>query len=454
MLFDFADSIFHLRQNGVKAHFTMGGHFPTVEPKVTLEVIPGLNSVIRCEGEQTLLELYYHLNQPDSWDQIKGLAYRRDGIIKVNPPRPLIRNLDSLPFPVRSNVTSTRRGVGSCSIISGRGCNSNCSFCSIRQFYKESPGPRRRSRSPSNVVKEMVELYKERDIRIFTFLDDDFPMIGHSQEQWINDFIQELEQEKIADQIMWCISCRVDEIDVELINKLIKVGLKCIQVGIESGNNQALKTYNKRYTVDDVHKTLNLLQDLEMPFDFGFMILNPDSTLAAVKEDIAFLKEIRRNSDAIICFTKMTPYSGTPIANRLKKEGRLKGTIASPDYEFRDEKLELLQLFIVQAFYHRNFDRDGLVVRLRNARLSAWVQEKFYSNKYDAQSYTKAIRDVIRKCNDTCLENLSLAVSFIDQMSREDILDNWHFLEQLTKREKELEMQLTSYLNFLINYHS
>jgi radical SAM superfamily enzyme YgiQ (UPF0313 family) len=242
-------------------------------------------------------------------------------------------------------------------------------------------------------------------------------------------------------------------VDSTLIKKLIKVGLKCIQVGIEAGNNQALKTYNKRYTIDDVHKTLNLLQDLKMPFDFGFMILNPDSTFATVKEDIAFLKEICRRSDAIICFTKMAPYSGTPIAIELKKAGKLKGTIASLDYEFGDKRIELLQMFIAKAFYHRNFDKDGLVVRLRNARFNAWVQEKFCPNEYDTQSYTKSIRDVIRKCNDVCLENLSLAVNFMDQMSREGILDNWDFIEQLSKKEKELETQLTSYLNFVIDYH-
>ena len=260
MLFDFADLIAYLRQNGVTAHFTMGGHFPTVEFKGTLEVIPGLDSVVRCEGEETLLELFHHLDQPGSWEQIKGIVYRRNGIIKVTPPRPLIQNLDYLPPPVRNNETTTQRGLGICQIISSRGCYYDCSFCSIKQFYSESQGPRRRSRSPSNVVQEMSQLFYNRGIRIFIFEDDDFAFKSRLQKQWVEDFIKELRKEKIANQIMWRISCRVDELDAELVKKMMEVGLVSIYIGIESGNNRSLEIYDKHYTVNDIKKKLYLVE--------------------------------------------------------------------------------------------------------------------------------------------------------------------------------------------------
>ncbi|MCK4816764.1 cobalamin-dependent protein, partial [bacterium] len=151
MLYEFADLIDYLRQNGVTTHFTIGGHFPSIEFKNTLKSIQGLNSVIRGEGEETLLELFHHLDKPDSWKQIKGFSYLSDEEIMVTPPRPLIQNLNNLPHPVRIDQVVTQRGLGLCSILASRGCYYNCSFCSIHQFYSGSPGPKRRSRSPTNV---------------------------------------------------------------------------------------------------------------------------------------------------------------------------------------------------------------------------------------------------------------------------------------------------------------
>ena len=77
MLYDFANLISYLRQNGVKAHFTIGGHFPTFQYEEILKTIPGLDSVVRHEGEYTLLELFRNLDRPGFWAQINGIAYRQ-----------------------------------------------------------------------------------------------------------------------------------------------------------------------------------------------------------------------------------------------------------------------------------------------------------------------------------------------------------------------------------------
>jgi len=450
MLYEFADLIAYLRHSGVTAHITMGGHFPSIEFRGTLESIPELNSVIRGEGEETLLELFNYLNQPDSWGQIKGLVYRKDGEIVINPPRPLIQNLDNLPYPIRNSQIMTHRGLGICSILASRGCYYNCSFCSIHQFYSESPGPKRRSRSPNNVVREMEQLFYECGIRIFIFEDDDLAMRGRMQRQWVEDFVQELKKKNIADQILWRISCRVDDVNAELLEKMMEVGLMSVYIGIESGNNQGLKTYNKHYTVNDIYKVVDILQNLKLPFEFGFMILNPNSTFTTVKEDITFLKEIGRRGEAIIHFTKMVPYAGTPIAHKLKEEGKLIGTIDSPDYTYEDSRLELLQLFFTQAFHFRNFDNNGLVERLRHAKFDAFVLNKFFQHKYDTQSYSKVVHDLIRKSNEVCLENMSLAVNFMERQSEKEILDNWQFLYNLVREEKDAELHITSTLDWLI----
>jgi anaerobic magnesium-protoporphyrin IX monomethyl ester cyclase len=454
MLFQFGELISYLRQNGITTHFTMGGHYPSIEPKVTLVSIAGLDSVVRGEGEETLLELLHHYNQPETWIQIKGIAYRKNGEIIVTSPRPLIQDLDSLPFPIRWNNPITIRGLGICSILASRGCYYNCSFCSVQQFYKELPGPKRRSRSPSNVVHEMEQEFYKRGVRIFIFEDDDFLTKGQLQRQWYDNFVAELKKTKIANQILWRISCRIDDLDAELIKKMMEVGLICVYLGIESGNNEGLKIYNKHYTVDDVSRALDILRDIRMPFEFGFMILNPDSTFAMLKQDIAFLKEIGQDGKTVVNFTKMVPYTGTAIANKLQMEERLEGTIDSPDYSYKDTKLDLLQLFFNQAFHIRNFDKSGLVERLRYAKFDAIVCNKLFPNKFNTQFYSETLQNLIYQSNTQCVEKVSLAVNFMEKQNEEKIIDNWFFLENLVQEEKRIEFDITQSLNWLMNYYS
>ncbi len=450
MLYEFAALIGFLRTNGVTAHLTMGGHFPTMEPAATLEAIAGLDSVVRCEGEHTLFELFKCIDRSGSWPKIKGLAYRKNGEIELTPPRPLIRNLDGLPFPLRSDQTITHRGLGICPILSSRGCHYDCSFCSIHQFYSQAPGPRRRTRSPRNVAQEIVQLFHERGIRIFIFDDDDFVMRSRQQRQWIDEFLVEIRKSRIGDQILWRVSCRIDDLEPESIKKMMDVGLASIYLGIESGNVQGLKTFNKHYSVAEIYKALEMLYDLEMPFEFGFMILNPDSTLATVRDDITFLKDIGATGRAVVHFTKTVPYAGTSMACRLRAENRLQGTLAAPDYAYDDSRLELLQSFFTQAFHFRNFDNNGLVERLRHAKFDAVVLSRFFSKQYDAESYAKAISGMICQANTQCLETMSMAVNLMAQCSEREIFDNWPVLERLTQQEKAVESSITASLNGLM----
>jgi radical SAM superfamily enzyme YgiQ (UPF0313 family) len=455
MLFDFAELIADLRKEGVGAHMTIGGHFPSIEPRATLESIPGLDSVVRGEGEYTLLALFRHLHTPQTWPQIEGLAYRDggNGSIRITPPRPKIPDLDAMPYPTRSDRLPTHRGQGLCSILASRGCYYDCSFCSIHQFYRQLPGPRRRTRSPANVAAEMEQLFHERGMRIFIFEDDDLFMRGSVQRQWIDDFVHELRQRGIADQILWRVSCRVDDIDPEPIAKMMDAGLMSIYIGIESGNERGLRTFNKHYTVDDIHRSLTMLREVGVPFEYGFMILNPDTTFDTLRKDVSFLKEISADGEAVVQFTKMLPYSGTSINQRLAEEGRLSGTLDAPDYGYPDPRLGLLQLFFSQAFHDRNFDGRGLGERLRLAKLDAAVVAKFFSDVYDAHAYHAAIQDLIRRSNQEALEKMSMAVRFMQDRTEAEIAAQWALMALLVREEKAAEARFSAELAWLMtNY--
>ncbi len=439
MLGEFSALVRFLRESGVTAHFTVGGHFPTVAYEEVLDAIHGLNSVVRCEGEETLLALLRAVQRNDSLVDVSGLVFRDNGTIQMTPPRPLLKDLDRLPAPHRTGTVFQKRGLGVSSLIASRGCFYDCSFCSIRKFYDAAPGSKRRSRSPENVVAEMKHLYDEYGARIFIFEDDDFLVNTPKHAAWIEQFVSQLRAATLDEQIIWRISCRVDDVTAEMISLMQSAGLSSVYLGIESGSEQGLETFNKRYGVSDIHETIAVLEALSMPYEYGFMILHPDSTFETIREDIEFLKIVGDTGHALVHFTKMLPYAGTAIEQRLKDEGRFTGTVDAPDYTFPDSRIDLLQTFFTQAFHNRNFHREGLVERFRDAKLDAIIVQKFFSDTLNADEYRDTVWGLIRDCNLSCLERMGMAVNFMRTRSETQILENWWLLDKLAHEERTFE---------------
>lgn len=447
MLPEFAGLIGYLRERGVTAHFTMGGHFPTFAYAHVLRRIAGLDTVVRHEGEETLLALLRTLDDPASWARVPGLAFRRNGRIHASAPRPLLPDLDVLPFPLRDRAGPTHRGIGIRSIAASRGCYYDCSFCSIHEFYAGSPGRKRRCRSPDNVLAEMRRLHDALGVRIFIFQDDDVFMRAPHHRRWMMDFLAGLERTGLARRILWRISCRVDDVDRDLLARMRVAGLVSVYLGIEAGNDRSLRTFNKRYRVSDVHRALKVLRSLDLPYEFGFMLLEPNSTLETVRENIEFLRTVGAEGRALVHFCKMAPYAGTPIARRLETEGRLEGTLDAPDYRFRDPRLDFLQLFYSRTFNFRNFDDAGLVERLRFAKFDACVVERWFSDRYDAAAYSEDVRELIRRANASAVETMSLAAHFVEERDPERILAAFGLLDELGAAEAQTEAEITRALD-------
>lgn len=203
MLNDFNELLVFLRDNNVSSHFTMGGHFPSIEPEKVINFLKPLDSIIRCEGEHTIYELYQNIDNHNNWKEIKGLVYRNGDEIIINKYRKLIENLNELPFPIRNPKPYTHRNIGLSTILTGRGCYYNCCFCSIHEFYRDSEGKRRRRRSPSNVVEEIQILYEKQNVRIIVFEDDDFPLKGKINVEWIKIFLSELKKKQILKDLFF-----------------------------------------------------------------------------------------------------------------------------------------------------------------------------------------------------------------------------------------------------------
>ena len=139
----FAGLIGYLRTNGISCHITAGGHYATLQSDKLLQLIPGLDSIVRFEGEYPIVELAGCLSRGEDWKSVKNLAFRNgDGIIK-NPALPMEKELDIFPFPLRNFFREYAFGRKFTAILAGRGCTYNCTFCNTREFYRQAGGPRK-----------------------------------------------------------------------------------------------------------------------------------------------------------------------------------------------------------------------------------------------------------------------------------------------------------------------
>lgn len=326
-----------LRSRGLKAHVTIGGFFPSFAYENLLEQFHSIDSVIRGEGEETLLDLVTALVQGDDWRQVKGIAYREGDEIVCNPTHPLIRDLDSLPFPERDTLPSALRRCGYASLLSSRGCYARCTFCSVVSFYGIGAGPRYRARSVQNVVEEIARLQKEFSVAKFFF--NDANLIGPGRAG--KDRAWRLADEMISRglQINFSIQCRADDVEEDLFSYLKEAGLRRVFIGIESGVQEVLDRFKKGVTIAQNLEALEILKRLGLNMAIGFITFDPDTKLEDIMDNIAFLKKagVYRNKQATVdLLNRLQIFAGTPIEETLLKQGRLRGAYLHYEYDISD----------------------------------------------------------------------------------------------------------------------
>ena len=453
-LHEFGELMDTLRTRQITAHFTAGGHYPSLRPQRTFEALPWLDSIVLFEGELTTLELLTKIKNTDQWPSIQGFAFRSGPKIVTNPLKPLIEDLDMLPWPRRGNILQNARGIGTAPILASRGCLHNCSFCSIREFYQGVPGPLRRSRSPEDVVAEMKSLYDTRGVQLFLFQDDDFAAKTPSQRRWVQSFLNRLDAAGLSQKIGWKISCRVDDVEPEIMAKCRDHGLLVVYLGIESGNDQGLKTLNKHITVEQNLAAMKTLKEVGLEFDLGFMLFDPDSTLQTVHDNVRFLRQVAQLGGPPISFVKMLPLAGTAIEKRLLTEGRLLGSDIRPDYDFLDQRLDYYALFVMLNFSDRNSHPHGLVEQLRQAYFDCLVAKTFEDAPF-ARLYQENLNRLIDRANQSILDALEQALILVENLSdSREVALAWPQLASFANQENLTQQEIFSELDGLLETYS
>jgi radical SAM superfamily enzyme YgiQ (UPF0313 family) len=265
----------------------VGGAEPTTMETKILEQFPNVDYAVSGEGEITFYELLQCLANGGGFSNVRGLIYREgEGNICKNPPRGFEKNLEIFPYPDR---TLFQYPYDYHSIIGTRGCPFQCTFCNSSDNW----GRLYRRRNPKVIaeeVKYILELYGREKYLIFN--DDLFNI----KKDWVLDVCRELKELRVS---WWIRGLRADFITEEIADSLVESGCFGAACGIESANNNALKSMRKVTTIEKTMKGVELMQSKGMSVVGQFIIGNQGDTLETVKESIEYAQRFSESTFGI-----------------------------------------------------------------------------------------------------------------------------------------------------------
>ncbi len=285
-----------------------GGVHPTILPD---EVIKNrhVDIVVRGEGEYTFLDLIQNL---EGLDKVQGITYMRNGNVTHNPNRPLINNLDELPFPARHLILGKGDYLPHAfgNIFATRGCPYNCIFCASSKIWTKKI----RYRSPENVVNEIKQIRKNFETYLFSFEDDSFTL----NKEFVKAVCKLLIEENL--DIKWSAETRADLVSDDLIKIMKSAGCEAITIGVESGDEETLKKIKKGITLEQIKLSKKVIKENRIRFSAFFMVGFPWEGEKEINKTILLMKELDPHT---AFFSIATPYPGTELYDICSSEGLL-----------------------------------------------------------------------------------------------------------------------------------
>jgi anaerobic magnesium-protoporphyrin IX monomethyl ester cyclase len=271
-----------------------------------------IDFIVRGEGERTAVDLMQHIEEGNSFDEVKGISFVRDGEVVRTAERPLIQDLDSLPFPARdllplSRYTTTLGGRAMAAALTSRGCPFNCDFCACSQFFGRSW----RTRSLESVIEELEFLQDTYGYRAVAFFDDNFTL----KPKRMLEFSEEILRRKW--DIYWWAFSRVDSVvkHEDVVKLMARAGLRQVFVGFESGSQEVLDQFGKDLDVDKAFRAVEILRKYKISVWASFIIGALNETKRMIKQTIKFANKL--NPD-FTQFGILTPYPGTALYEKVK----------------------------------------------------------------------------------------------------------------------------------------
>jgi radical SAM superfamily enzyme YgiQ (UPF0313 family) len=335
-----------------------GGPYPTaVMGQCLKEGGSSIDAIVVGEGELTAVEMLERLSGGKGLEGVQGLAYRGNGEVVENEPRPLIEDLDSIPFPARELLgdamnyvpppaTYRRRPVAV--MITSRGCNRRCIFCFQMDKTRKSGI---RYRSVENVIAE-IEHVLGQGYREIKFIDDTLA----ADYDRAMELASEIKRRGL--DFTWFASACVNQVDKPLLQAFKDAGCWAILFGAESGVQKNLNAIRKGITLEQIRKAVRTAREVGLtvltPFLFGI----PGETFEEGLQTIDFACELDPD---VANFHAITPFPGTELYDKLDEYGTMSSDLSDYTYQgiaftphtmTREQVAELRQIAF-KRFYSR-----------------------------------------------------------------------------------------------------
>ena len=313
-----------------------GGVHPTISPESSIK-----EADIICigEGEGAITDLATHMRDGKDYSKVKNLWINNSGKIIKNSMRPLIQDLDSLPFPSRGNdsflfINSNRVTKYDSTlsdshmwIISSRGCPFVCSYCVnsvLRPLYKDL-GNFTRRRSVNNIIREIkynLDLSGHQDYVIFK--DEVFG----TEESWLNEFESTYKKEI---GLPFYVDYTPKFINSTLLNKLVNAGVHTIRFGLETGSDHIRKhVFHRTGKNNEIINIANKIASYGVKPEFDLIMNNPYDTEESLENTIIrVLLQLPKPLSFNLCSLQYFP--DYPLTQKAIEDGHIKIEDTSAD---------------------------------------------------------------------------------------------------------------------------
>ena len=339
----------------------IGGPHVTIYPKKTLKESKA-DIAIEGEGEPGIVELANTITGKTKIKNVEGAYYVERGQIKKGKAPSIVKDLNSLKFPARHLVKEydygylfgSKVGKGKAtSILSSRGCPMSCKFCQ-RNFFGMNMF---RSRSAENVVEELKTISDEGYSTVL-FVDDNFLANKKRAETIMDSIIKE-----DLDLEMWA-EARVTSADKKLYRKMKKAGFKALAFGIDGGNQEVLDFYNKKTTIAQVRKAVNMSRKIGF-YTYGTFIMGaPIETEKHFEDSINLAKSLPLD---LVAFFVLEYGAGSPLWEEAIRDGKIT----------HDEYL----VFADSARGLGNFRKEEIDAFAQRAHREFYVRGKYFADQ-------------------------------------------------------------------------
>ena len=300
----------------------VGGIHPSIRPQDLLEE-KSIDYVAVGEGEITMYEFAQATDSGQDPALVPGVMCVRSGETVAGPPREMIRNLDDLPPPDIDDLIKDqykvspdmRTGEKVGAIITSRGCPFNCIFCANRLLTKG----KYRIHSVERVCSEVDDLIQKCNITQLFVYDDNFSVDKKRAKELCREFIRR----KFHTKISWWAETRVDCVDEELLSLMAQANCKIISYGFESGNQRLLDLINKKVTLEQIEKAVDMTKKAGIDIRASFILGLPTETREESLKTIRFAKKLKVDQ---VRFALATPFPGTKLWDIAEEEGTLNFT--------------------------------------------------------------------------------------------------------------------------------